>query len=508
MRARKRTVPARAPSRRARPDRLRARQASWPVHCNVIVTLWPPRTEGEKENEQCSRRASRNRIRRPRRRIAEGAFVCAEGAGEISPRDRDSRRRVAPRQSRQLPHPRALARRARLRHARRHPPPVQACGEGLSRGRAGRARRGAVREGPGGRAQDRPGAHRAHGRFLGRASSRAGRPRRGAGAVLRRQRGRSARPHADCGESLRADLRGPRSRAPVAPRPDLAAARPDRREVPRREPHRRPAHLLRRFAAFLRLRREQRDGVPPRLGHRGRRRRSRRAKRGVPRGAQAGRALRALGRARRRAALLDRGPDRRAREPLRILRAAAAAFSAGAAVMGARAASLLLALGFALSCAAQTYPSRAVRIVVAFPAGGGSDLAARVVAQKLSESLGQPVVVENRVGANGSVGAEAVARAAPDGYTLVMGSNANITTNPHLMSLAYDPMKDLAPVAMLTVNPLLLFVNPAVVPVRSFAEFLDYVRAQNGRADYASAGNGSPAHLSGELLKLTAGSRR
>ncbi len=175
--------------------------------------------------------------------------------------------------------------------------------------------------------------------------------------------------------------------------------------------------------------------------------------------------------------------------------------------MTARAAPLLLALGFALSCAGQTYPSRAIRIVVAFPAGGGSDLAARVVAQKLSENLGQPVVVENRVGANGSVGAEGVARAAPDGYTLVMGSNANITTNPHLMALSYDPMKDLAPVAMLTVNPLLLFVNPTVVPVNSFKEFLAYVKGQDGKVDYASAGNGSPAHLSGELLKLTAGIR-
>jgi tripartite-type tricarboxylate transporter receptor subunit TctC len=175
--------------------------------------------------------------------------------------------------------------------------------------------------------------------------------------------------------------------------------------------------------------------------------------------------------------------------------------------MQARAALLLLALGFALSCAAQTYPSRAIKIVVAFPAGGGSDLAARVVGQKLSESLGQPVVVENRVGANGSVGAEAVARSAPDGYTLVMGSNANITTNPHLIALSYDPMKDLAPVAMLTVNPLLLFVNPAVVPVGSFREFLAYVKERNGNVDYASAGNGSPAHLSGELLKLTAGIR-
>ena len=167
---------------------------------------------------------------------------------------------------------------------------------------------------------------------------------------------------------------------------------------------------------------------------------------------------------------------------------------------------LFLVLAFAAQCVwAQRYPARAIKIVVAFPAGGGSDLAARVVGQRLSESFGQPVIVENRVGANGNIGAEAVARAAPDGYTLVMGSNANITTNPHLMTLGYDPMKDLVPVAMLTVNPLLLFVNPSVVPVASFQEFLAYVKAREGRVNYASAGNGSPAHLSGELLKMVAG---
>ena len=166
---------------------------------------------------------------------------------------------------------------------------------------------------------------------------------------------------------------------------------------------------------------------------------------------------------------------------------------------------LALLLAFASCAWAQDYPTRAIRIVVAFPAGGGSDLAARVVGAKLAERLGQPVVIENRVGANGSVGAEAVARAAPDGYTLVMGSNANITTNPHLMTLGYDPMKDLAPVAMLTVNPLLLFVNPALVPVNSFQEFVAYAKAQGPKLHYASAGNGSPAHLCGELLKLVSG---
>ena len=166
----------------------------------------------------------------------------------------------------------------------------------------------------------------------------------------------------------------------------------------------------------------------------------------------------------------------------------------------------LAALAFLLAAqsALAQFPSRPIRIVVAFPVGGGSDIAARVVGQRLSERFAQPVVIENRVGANGNIGAEAVARSAPDGYTLVMGSNANITTNPHLMRLGWDPMQDLAPVAMLTVNPLLLFVNPEVVPARTFTEFLDYAKARDGKVYYASAGNGSPAHLSGELLKIVA----
>jgi len=175
------------------------------------------------------------------------------------------------------------------------------------------------------------------------------------------------------------------------------------------------------------------------------------------------------------------------------------------ALAGRFASLLVLALSVQEGAWAQPYPSRPIKIIVAFPAGGGSDISARVVGQKLSERLGQPVVIENRVGASGNVGAEMVARSAPDGYTLVMGSPSSITTNPHLIPLSYDPMKDLAPVAMLTVNPLLLFVNPTVVPVKSFKEFLAYVKAQDGKLSYGSAGNGSPAHLAGELLKLEAG---
>jgi tripartite-type tricarboxylate transporter receptor subunit TctC len=151
------------------------------------------------------------------------------------------------------------------------------------------------------------------------------------------------------------------------------------------------------------------------------------------------------------------------------------------------------------------YPSRSIKLVVTFTMGGASDLAARVVGQKLSEKLGQPVVVENRLGANGTIGTQIVAQSPPDGYTLVIGTNPNITINPHLRKLSFDPMKDLVPVAMLTVTPMMLFVNPSVVPVKNLAEFVAYVKARPGKVDYASAGSGSLAHLAGELLKLSAG---
>jgi tripartite-type tricarboxylate transporter receptor subunit TctC len=171
---------------------------------------------------------------------------------------------------------------------------------------------------------------------------------------------------------------------------------------------------------------------------------------------------------------------------------------------GAPAAALACVI-FAGSTGAQEFPAHSIRIVVPFAAGGGADLAGRVVGQKLSEALGQAVAVEDRPGANGSIGAEAVARAAPDGTMLAMGSNANITTNPHLYPLSFDPMRDLVPVAMLSVNPLLLFVNPALIPVASVGELVAFARAQPHPIDYASAGTGSPGHLAMELLKMSAG---
>ena len=164
------------------------------------------------------------------------------------------------------------------------------------------------------------------------------------------------------------------------------------------------------------------------------------------------------------------------------------------------------AAAVAESALAQAYPSRALRMVIPFPAGGSADLAGRVVAQRLGESLAQPVVVENRVGANGAIGAEAVARAAKDGYTVLLGSNANITINPHVYgSATFDPVKELMPVAMLSVSPLMLFVNPAVIPAASVRELVEYVKARPGKVDYASAGSGSQGHLAAEFLAQGAG---
>jgi tripartite-type tricarboxylate transporter receptor subunit TctC len=166
---------------------------------------------------------------------------------------------------------------------------------------------------------------------------------------------------------------------------------------------------------------------------------------------------------------------------------------------------ILAALAVGHTAFAQDYPKRPIRLVVTFSQGGASDLAARVVGQKLSQTIGQPVVVENRLGANGMIGTQMVAQAPADGYMLVIGTNPNITINPHLRSLSFDPMKDLVPVSMLTVTQMMLFVNPSTVPVNNLAEFVAYVKAHPGKVDYASAGSGSIAHLAGELFKLAAG---
>jgi tripartite-type tricarboxylate transporter receptor subunit TctC len=155
---------------------------------------------------------------------------------------------------------------------------------------------------------------------------------------------------------------------------------------------------------------------------------------------------------------------------------------------------------------AQPYPSRPIRIVVPIPPGGAPDVTARVVGARLAERLGQAVVIENRAGSNGNIAGDLVAKAAPDGYTLLLGQDTLITVNPHLYGavMPFDPLKDLVPVASLSSNEFVLSVNPAV-PVKTFQEFVVYARKASPPLPYASGGNGSQHHLSMELLKQRAG---
>jgi len=162
------------------------------------------------------------------------------------------------------------------------------------------------------------------------------------------------------------------------------------------------------------------------------------------------------------------------------------------------------ALCFAASAFAQ-YPARPVKIVVTIPPGGAPDIAARIVGQKLSESFGQPVVIENRPGANGNTAAGEVARASPDGYTLLLAADSLIAINPHLYArMPIDTLKDLTPVASLVANQFVLSVNPSL-PVKSFPEFIEFARKANPPLHYASGGNGSQHQLTMELLKARAG---
>ncbi len=172
---------------------------------------------------------------------------------------------------------------------------------------------------------------------------------------------------------------------------------------------------------------------------------------------------------------------------------------------------LLLALaGFAaalagFNAAAQQYPSRPIRLLVPIPPGGGPDIVARLLSHRLSETLGQPMVVENRVGGNGAVAGEAVVKSSPDGYTLLLGMDSLLVINPHLYGgMAFDPMKDLVAVASLVSNGFFLAVNPAV-PAQSFPEFIEYARRASPPLQYGSGGNGSQHHLTMERLKARAG---
>lgn len=156
------------------------------------------------------------------------------------------------------------------------------------------------------------------------------------------------------------------------------------------------------------------------------------------------------------------------------------------------------------SAASAQFPSRSITIVVPIPPGGAPDIAARVIADKLSASVGQPVVVENRVGANGNIASDLVAKSAPDGHTLGLLADSQITINPHLYKMPIDTLRDLTPVTTVAVNQFVLTVHPSL-PVRSFPEFIDYARKANPPLAYASGGNGSQHHLTMEMLKQRAG---
>jgi tripartite-type tricarboxylate transporter receptor subunit TctC len=153
---------------------------------------------------------------------------------------------------------------------------------------------------------------------------------------------------------------------------------------------------------------------------------------------------------------------------------------------------------------AQTYPSKPVRMVVPFPAGGGIDTVARILSPKLSEGLGQPVIVDNRVGASGTVGTEAVAKSAPDGHTL-LATFASHAQNASLYSkLGYDTVKDFAPITLIATVPNILIVNPAL-PVKTVKDLIALAKKHPGEILYASIGNGTPSHLSAELFNSMAG---
>ena len=166
------------------------------------------------------------------------------------------------------------------------------------------------------------------------------------------------------------------------------------------------------------------------------------------------------------------------------------------------------AVAFLLLCLATAaygqFPSRAVTIIVPIPPGGAPDIAARVVGDKLSQALGQPVVIENRAGANGNIANELVARAQPDGHTLGLLADSQIAINPHLYKMPIDTLRDLTPVSPVAVNQFVLTIHPSL-PVKTFPEFIEYARKANPPLAYASGGNGSQHHLTMEMLKQRAG---
>jgi tripartite-type tricarboxylate transporter receptor subunit TctC len=168
-------------------------------------------------------------------------------------------------------------------------------------------------------------------------------------------------------------------------------------------------------------------------------------------------------------------------------------------------AKVLLLFAFTPLALAQAYPTKPIRMIVPFPPGGPTDIVGRLVAGEMEKRIGQPVVVENRPGAGGTVGSSAAASAPADGYTLLYGSTSTLAIAPSLYpKLAYDPRSAFAPVSLVSRGPIVIAVN-AEVPARTLKEFIDLAKRTPGKLSYGSAGNGTPPHLAGELFKAVAG---
>lgn len=167
----------------------------------------------------------------------------------------------------------------------------------------------------------------------------------------------------------------------------------------------------------------------------------------------------------------------------------------------------LLLAGLCGWAAAQSFPSRPIRMIVPYPAGGTTDIMARTLQEPMQKTLGQPIIVENKAGAAGAIGAREVARAAPDGYTILFSNNGPSSTTPLLVKDAgYDGLKDFAPISQVSAAPLFVMVN-AAVPANDLKSFIDYARKQPNALEYATAGIGSLGHLATELFANTAGIR-